>query len=72
MIAENLVAVCWLCNSGKADVTIDEFGRKLLGASDVQSTWDGLTGIYSLLWQRAQEPDAPYHRHWLLALARTD
>jgi hypothetical protein len=45
MIAENLVAVCWLCNSGKADVTIDEFGRKLLGASEVQSTWDGLTGI---------------------------
>ena len=67
----NLVAACWPCNSGKSDFTLEEIGWELLPAEDVASDWTGLTVSYRALWTAAGEPDAPYHRRWLRALAVT-
>jgi hypothetical protein len=66
---DNLVAACWPCNSGKADLTLDELGWELRPGVAVQSDWDGLTGSYSGLWEAAGQPDPQYHGRWLRALA---
>jgi hypothetical protein len=68
--AENLVTACWPCNSGKADLTLEELGWRLRSANEVRSDWDGLTGTYPALWHAAGQPDAGYHRRWLRALGR--
>jgi 5-methylcytosine-specific restriction endonuclease McrA len=66
--SENLVAACWPCNTGKADLTLRELGWDLLDAETVHSQWDGLTDSYPSLWQLAGAPEERYHRTWLRAL----
>lgn len=66
----NLVTSCWPCNTGKADLTIEETGWKLLEEFDVRSDWDGLIGVHRELWQMAGQPDADYHQRWLRAAMR--
>lgn len=63
----NLVTACWPCNTGKADLTLDEVGWTLLSEEDVRSDWDGLTGATNALWERAGRPDI-YHP-WRRALS---
>lgn len=63
----NLVTACWPCNTGKADLRLDEVGWKLIGAEDVQSAWDGLTSQLPALWERAGRPDI--HRDWRRVLS---
>lgn len=67
---DNLVTSCWPCNTGKADLTIDEIGWTLLDETDVHSEWDGLTGVHRELWDMAGQPDAAYHQRWLRAVSR--
>jgi hypothetical protein len=67
---ENLVTACWPCNTGKADLTLEELAWELLGVDVVRSEWDGLTGPYPELWQLAGEPEEPYHRPWLRLLTQ--
>jgi len=64
---ENLVTACWPCNTGKADLRIDEIGWTLLDEVAVQSEWDGLSGATEALWERARRPDI--YRDWRRALA---
>jgi HNH endonuclease len=65
----NLVTACWPCNSGKADLTLEELGWSLLDEADVRSEWDGLTGLYpALLESAAQLGGTSYHRQWLRSL----
>jgi hypothetical protein len=65
----NLVTACWPCNSGKADLTLEELGWSLLDEADVRSDWDGLTGLYpALLESAAQLGGTSYHRQWLRSL----
>jgi 5-methylcytosine-specific restriction endonuclease McrA len=62
----NLVTACWPCNTGKADLRLEEVGWALLGEADVQSEWDGLTGATDALWERAGRLDI--YRDWRRAL----
>jgi 5-methylcytosine-specific restriction endonuclease McrA len=62
----NLVTACWPCNTGKADLRLDELGWTLLDAAEVQSEWDGLSGATQQLWERAGRPDI--YRDWRRAL----
>jgi len=65
----NLVCACWVCNSGKADFTLEELGWQVLDGDAAGSDWDGLTGRYAELWRAAGEPEPGYHGRWLRALA---
>jgi hypothetical protein len=53
----NLVTSCWACNTGKADLLLEEIGWELLDVADVASEWDGLTGAARDLWLRAGAPN---------------
>ena len=64
---ENLVTACWPCNTGKADLRLDEVGWTLLSEADVRSDWDGLTGATNGLWACAGHPDV--YRDWRRALS---
>jgi hypothetical protein len=64
---DNLVTACWPCNTGKADLRLDEVGWALLSEADVRSDWDGLTGSTDALWERAGRPDI--YRDWRRALS---
>jgi len=66
--ADNLVAACWPCNTGKSDLTLEELGWSVLDIADVRSNWDGLTGEYPELWHLAGSLDETYHRRWLRLL----
>ena len=67
--SHNLVTSCWPCNTGKADLTLEELGWEDLDADDAgQSDWDGLTSVYPELWKLAGSPDESYHRAWLRLL----
>ena len=50
---DNLVTACWPCNTGKADLRLEEVGWTLLSEADVRSDWDGLTHATNALWERA-------------------
>ncbi len=63
---ENLVTACWPCNTGKADLRLEEVGWTLLSEEDVRSDWDGLTSATNHLWERAGQPDV--YREWRRAL----
>jgi len=63
---ENMVTSCWPCNTGKADLLLDEIGKTLLTEDEVRSGWDGLSGSYTALWQAAGCPD--FHSEWRKAL----
>jgi 5-methylcytosine-specific restriction endonuclease McrA len=63
----NLVTACWPCNTGKADLRLDEVGWALLDVDDVRSDWDGLSSATEALWARAGRPDI--YRDWRRALA---
>lgn len=65
---DNLVATCWPCNTGKADLTLAELGWELLDVDAVRSDWDGLTAAYPELWHLAGQPNPRYHRSWLRVL----
>jgi hypothetical protein len=58
-----------VCNSGKADFTLEELGWQPLDPHAVASNWDGLTGRYAKLWHPAGEPEPRYNGRWLRALA---
>lgn len=64
---ENLVTACWPCNTGKADLRLEEVGWTLLSEADVHSDWDGLIGATNGLWERAGQPDV--YRDWRRALS---
>ncbi len=64
---DNLVTACWPCNTGKADLRLDEIGWTLHSEEDVRSDWDGLTGVTHVLWERAGRPDI--YRDWRRALS---
>lgn len=64
---DNLVTACWPCNTGKADLRLDEVGWTLLDVEDVRSDWDGLSSATHGLWERAERPDI--YRDWRRALA---
>lgn len=64
----NLVTACWACNTGKADLLLDEIAWELLSEEDILSDWDGLTNAVPGLWERAGRPDG-FHREWRRALA---
>jgi hypothetical protein len=66
---DNLVTACWPCNSGKADLTLEELGWQVLDETAVQSSWDGLTGLYPALWRLTGQTESSYHQPWLRALA---
>lgn len=63
----NLVTACWPCNTGKADLRLEEVGWTLLSEADVRSDWDGLAGATNGLWDRAGQPDI--HRDWRRTLS---
>jgi hypothetical protein len=63
----NLVTACWPCNTGKADLRLEEVGWTLLSEANVRSDWDGLTGATNALWERSGEPDI--YRDWRRALS---
>jgi hypothetical protein len=65
---DNLVTACWPCNTGKADLRLEEVGWELLDVETVQSDWDGLSGVVELLWARAGSP--AIYRDWRGALTR--
>jgi 5-methylcytosine-specific restriction endonuclease McrA len=52
---ENLVSACWPCNSGKADLTLEEIGWNLLDEAEVQSDWDGLGPTGAVVGSRLGE-----------------
>jgi 5-methylcytosine-specific restriction endonuclease McrA len=58
----NLVTACWPCNTGKADLRLDEVGWILLDREAVRSDWDGLSGAVGDLWEHAGRPDI--YRDW--------
>ena len=58
----NLVCACWVCNSVKGDLTLEQLGWELLPISD-DTGWDGLTRYYAALWRLADEP--PGHATWV-------
>jgi hypothetical protein len=62
----NMVIACWPCNSRKGDLTLEQLQWKLRPID--QSSWDGLTKPYRLLWTIAGQPTAEAHRAWLRAL----
>lgn len=62
----NLVTACWPCNTGKADLRLDEVGWTLLDRQQVRSDWDGLSGAVRTLWERAGRP--AIYRDWRRAL----
>lgn len=64
---DNLVTACWPCNTGKADLRLEEVGWTLLSETDVHSDWDGLTRATNALWERAGQPDI--YRDWRSALS---
>lgn len=64
---DNLVTACWPCNTGKADLRLEEVGWALLGEANVRSDWDGLSGATDALWERAGRPDI--YRDWRSALS---
>ncbi len=63
---DNLVTACWPCNTGKADLRLEEVGWRLLNEAEVRSDWDGLTSATNALWERAARPDIC--RDWRRAL----
>jgi 5-methylcytosine-specific restriction endonuclease McrA len=63
---DNLVTACWPCNTGKADLRLEEVGWKLLDQHEVRSNWDGLSDATEALWERAGRPDIC--RDWRRAL----
>lgn len=64
---DNLVTACWPCNTGKADLRLDEIGWTLLSENGVRSDWDGLTRATQALWERAGHPRI--YGDWRRALA---
>lgn len=64
---DNLVTACWPCNTGKADLRLDEIGWTLLSENEVRSDWDGLTRATQALWERASYPRI--YGDWRRALA---
>jgi hypothetical protein len=64
---DNFVTACWPCNTGKADLRLQEVGWTLLSADDVRSDWDGLAGATIALWERAGRPDI--YSDWRRALS---
>lgn len=62
----NLVTACALCNTRKAAHDIDDLDWSLRPAP--ASTWDGLTGLYRDVWEKAGQPSPSRHRPWLRAL----
>jgi 5-methylcytosine-specific restriction endonuclease McrA len=63
---ENHATACVRCNTAKSDNRLEDIGWRLL--KPTRTTWDGLTGSYHDLWERAGRPNARYHRPWLKAL----
>lgn len=64
---DNLATACWPCNTGKADLRLEEVGWALLGEADVRSDWDGLTNATNALWERAGQ--LGIYRDWRRALS---
>lgn len=63
----NHVSACCPCNTGKADLRLQEVGWTLLSTAQVRSDWDGLANATNELWQRAGKPDI--YREWRRALS---
>jgi len=59
----NLVTACWPCNARKGDLTLHQLGWSKLPISE--QDWDGLTGQYSALWERAGKPKPVLHLSWM-------
>ncbi len=68
---ENLVTACWLCNTHKGGLGLDQLGWTLLDIAD--EDWDGLVSTYPSLWESicslGLEQDALYHAAWLRCFA---
>jgi 5-methylcytosine-specific restriction endonuclease McrA len=64
---DNLVTACWPCNTGKADLRLEEVGWAILSEADVRRDWDGLSSATNSLWERAGRPDI--YRDWRRALS---
>src|SRR6266851_7824514 len=59
----NLVTACWPCNARKGDLNLHQLGWPKLPISE--QDWDGLTGQYSALWERAGKPKPVLHLSWM-------
>lgn len=59
----NLVTACNVCNTVKADFTLQTLGWDLLPIPP--SSWDGLARSYRVLWVLAGEPEAQRHTGWM-------
>jgi 5-methylcytosine-specific restriction endonuclease McrA len=62
----NHAAACVLCNTRKADWTLDELGWSLRPIQHLD--WDGLVPVYHALWELAGQPNPRYHNAWIRAL----
>jgi len=58
---ENLVTCCYMCNTIKANWTLEELRWTLLEPS--KEEWDGLAGLFVKLME-ATEINNPYLRGW--------
>jgi len=63
----NLATACVRCNTAKSDHSAR--GDRLANPGRSTSDWDGLTGWYRPLWERADEPNPDYHLSWIRAFA---
>ena len=61
---DNLVCACWVCNRVKGDLTLRQLGWELKPIPD-NVEWDGLTGYYRQLWERAGSPTRGNHQIWI-------
>ena len=60
---DNLVCACWVCNSVKGDLRLEQLGWSVRPIVD--DDWDGLTRFYKPLWEKAGEPKTSGHRLWV-------
>ena len=58
----NLVTACWPCNTRKGDLTLEQLQWDLRPVDE--SSWDGLTNSYPLLWEVAGQPANEAHPAW--------
>jgi len=64
----NLVTACWPCNVRKGDLSLEQFGGRLLARPTW--AWDGLTSLYPALYDAAGRPNPSRHKPYLSAFTQ--